>query len=61
MKVISVEREFWRDVRNAENSGEMCSVEYGMKISWPVRVQNFLMHVNEKLRDKFDIERRNIG
>ena len=43
MKVISVEREFWRDVRNAENSGEMCSVEYEMKISWPVRVQNFLM------------------
>lgn len=60
MKVISVEREFWRDVRNAENSGEMCSVEYEMKISWPCTRAEF-PHVNEKLRDKFDIKRRNIG
>ena len=48
MKVISVESEFWRDERNAENSGGMCSVE--------IRDENILAcarvecaHVNEKL------------
>ena len=36
----------------AENPRGICNVEYGMKISWPVHVQN----VKREMRDKFDIQ-----
>ena len=39
-EVIGAEREFWPDERKAENPSAMCSVEYGMKLSGPVHVQN---------------------
>lgn len=54
-----VSREFLRDARKVENSGGICSVETGWNILAYAGAE--CADDNEKMWDKFDIERRDEG